>query len=59
MAKRALFHHAFDVIIHSLLLYKDNRFDLQTNNGDLWCFSYMGGSQLKRGKSKIFTNFGY
>jgi hypothetical protein len=41
MAKRALFHHAFDVLMHSLLLNKDNGFDLQTNNGDLWCFPYI------------------
>lgn len=41
MAKKALFHHAFDIMMRPLLQYKDNGFDLQTNDGDLWCFPYM------------------
>jgi hypothetical protein len=41
LAKRALFHHAFDTIMHPLLPYKDIGFDLRTNNGDLWCFPFI------------------
>jgi hypothetical protein len=41
LAKRALFHHAFDTIMHLLLTYKDIGFDLRTNNGDLWCFPFI------------------
>jgi hypothetical protein len=35
MAKKALFHHAFDIVMCPLLPYKDKGFDLQTNNGEL------------------------
>ncbi|PKB99154.1 hypothetical protein RhiirA5_383400 [Rhizophagus irregularis] len=41
LAKKALFQHAFDVIMHPLLSYKDRDFDLQTNNGDMWCFPHI------------------
>jgi hypothetical protein len=41
MAKKALFHHAFDIVMCLLLPYKDKGFDLQTNNGELWCFSFI------------------
>ena len=40
-AKKALFHHAFDTIMRLLLSYKESGFDLQTNNGDMWCFPYI------------------
>ena len=41
MAKKALFHHAFDIMMRPLLPYKDDGFDLLTNNGQLWCFPYI------------------
>jgi hypothetical protein len=41
MAKKALFHHAFDIVMCPLLPYKDKGFDLQTNNGELWCFPFI------------------
>jgi hypothetical protein len=41
MAKKALFHYAFDIMMRPLLPYKDVGFDLQTNNGQLWCFPYI------------------
>lgn len=41
MAKKALFHYAFDIIMRPLLPYKDIGFDLQTNNGEFWCFPYI------------------
>ncbi|CAB4441159.1 unnamed protein product [Rhizophagus irregularis] len=31
----------FDVMMHPLLSYKDRGIDLQTNNGDMWCFLYI------------------
>src|SRR5947209_4076242 len=41
MAKKALFHHAFDIMMRPLLPYKDDGFDLLTNNGQLWYFPYI------------------
>lgn len=41
LTKKTLFHKAFDVMMHPLLSYKDRGIDLQTNNGDIWCFPYI------------------
>jgi hypothetical protein len=41
IAKKALYHYAFDIIMQPLLQYKDKGFDLQTNNGEFWCFPYI------------------
>ena len=41
LAKRVLYQHALDTLIWLLLDYKDNGFDLRTDNDVLWCYSFI------------------
>ena len=41
LAKRSLYHHAINILMLPLLDYKDNGFNLQTNNGELWCYPFI------------------
>jgi len=41
LAKKALFHYAFNIVMRPLLSYKESGFDLRTNNGDMWCYPYI------------------
>ena len=41
MAKRALYQHALDILIRPLLDYTNDGFDLQTDNGELWCYPFI------------------
>jgi hypothetical protein len=40
-SKRFAYQHSWDVILKPILDYKDNGFDLQTNNGDIWCYPFV------------------
>ena len=41
LAKRALYQHALDILIRPLLDYTNDGFDLQTDNGELWCYPFI------------------
>ena len=41
LAKHALYQHALDILIRSLLDYTNDGFDLQTDNGELWCYPFI------------------
>jgi hypothetical protein len=41
LAKRSLYQHALDTLIRPLLDYKDDGFDLQTDNDELWCYPFV------------------
>ena len=41
LAKRSLYQYALDILTCPLLNYKDNGFDLQTDNGELWCYPFI------------------
>jgi len=41
LAKRTLYQYALDILTRPLLDYKDNGFDLRTDNDELWCYPFI------------------
>jgi hypothetical protein len=41
LAKRTLYQYALDILTRPLLDYKNNGFDLKTDNGELWCYPFI------------------
>ena len=41
LTKRTLYQYSLDILIRPLLDYKVNRFDLQMDDGKLWCFPFI------------------
>jgi hypothetical protein len=41
LAKHALYQHALDILTRPLLDYKDNGFDVRTDNAVLWCYPFI------------------
>ena len=41
LAKRTLFQYALDILTRPLLDYKNDGFDLQIDNGKLWCYPFI------------------
>src|SRR5277367_4581315 len=41
LAKRSLYQYALDILTCPLLDYKDDRFDLKMDNGELWCYPFI------------------
>jgi len=41
LAKCTLYQYSLDILTKPLLDYKDDGFDLQTDNGELWCFPFI------------------
>jgi hypothetical protein len=41
LAKHALYQYALDILTRPLLDYQLSGFDLQSNNGELWCFPFI------------------
>jgi hypothetical protein len=41
LAKRALYQYALDILIRPLLDYKDDGFDLKTDDNELWCYPFI------------------
>jgi hypothetical protein len=40
-AKRSLYQYTLDVLTRPLLDYQNDGFDLQTDDGDLWCYPFL------------------
>jgi len=40
-AKHALYQYSLDILTRPLLDYRNDGFDLKTNNGQLWCFPFI------------------
>jgi hypothetical protein len=40
-AKHALYQYSLDILTRPLLDYRNDGFDLKTNNGELWCFPFI------------------
>ena len=41
MAKRVLYQYSLDILARPLLNYKNNGFDLKTDNNVLWCYPFI------------------
>src|SRR2546423_10495924 len=41
MAKRALYQHSLNILTQPILDYNNNGFNLQTDNGELWCYPFI------------------
>jgi hypothetical protein len=41
LAKSTLFQYALDILMRPLLDYKNNGFDLQTGDRELWCYPFI------------------
>lgn len=41
LAKRILFQYTLNILIRPLLDYKDDGFDLQTDDNELWCYPFI------------------
>ena len=41
LAKRILYQYALDILIRPLLDYKDDGFDLKTDDNELWCYPFI------------------
>ena len=40
-AKHALYQYSLDILTRPLLDYRNDGFDLKTDNGELWCFPFI------------------